>query len=65
MHIKCITKYTCEVSLTCDVLVKCSCECTHEVCTHVRTYVAILLEGNGHIRMPKLRVKVDFLQNIQ
>ena len=31
VHVKCITKYTCEVSL--------ACECTREVCVHARTYI--------------------------
>ena len=31
VHIKCITRYTREVSL--------ACECTHEVCVHARTYI--------------------------
>ena len=61
VHVKCIMKYTREVSLACEctravlsVLMKC-------VFMHARTS----LEENAHMRMPKLRVKVDYLRNIQ
>ena len=61
VYVKYITKYTCEVSLTCEctcavlsVLVKC-------VLMHARTF----LEKNAHVRTLKLRVKVDYSRNIQ
>ena len=50
VHVKCITKYTCEVALACEctravlsVLVKC-------VFMHTCTF----LEENAHARTPKL-----------
>ena len=56
VHVKCITKYTHEVSLACEctravlsVLVKC-------VFIHAHTF----LEENACMRMPKLRVKVNY-----
>ena len=61
VHIKCITKYTCEVALACEctravlsVLVKC-------VFMHARTF----LEENAHACMSKLRVKHNYSRNIQ
>ena len=61
VHVKCITKYTREVSLACEctravlsVLVKC-------VLMHARTF----FEENAHVRTPKLRVKVKYSRNIQ
>ena len=61
VHVKCITKYTREVSLVCEctravlsVLVKC-------VLMHARTF----FEENARAHMPKLRVKVKYLRNIQ
>ena len=61
VHVKCITKYTREVSLACEctravlsVLVKC-------VFMHARTF----LKENARARMPKLLVKVNYLRNIQ
>ena len=61
VHVKCITKYTREVSLECEctravlsVLMKC-------VFMHARTF----FEKNAGTRMPKLRVKVKYSRNIQ
>ena len=61
VHVKCIMKYTREVSL--------ACECTHAVLSvlvkcvfiHARTF----LEENACVRTPKLQVKVDYSRNIQ
>ena len=61
VHVKCITKYTREVSLACEctravlsVLVKC-------VLMHTCTF----FEENAHACTPRLRVKVKYLRNIQ
>ena len=61
LHVKCITKYTREVSLTREctravlsVLVKCA-------FMHARTF----FEENARVRTPKLQVKVNYLRNIQ
>ena len=61
VHVKCITKYTHEVSLACEctravlsVLVKC-------VFMHACTF----LEENARMRTPKLRVKANYSRNIQ
>ena len=61
VHVKCIMKYTCEVSLACEctravlsVLVKC-------VLMHARTF----FEENVRARTPKLRVQVKYSRNIQ
>ena len=61
VHVKCITKYTREVSLACEctravlsVLVKC-------VLMHALTF----FEENACARTPKLQVKVKYSRNIQ
>ena len=60
VHVKCITMYTREVSLTC--------ECTQAVlsilvkCVFMHAYTSF--KENAQARTPKLRVKVDYLRNI-
>ena len=60
-HVKCITRYTREVSLACEctravlsVLVKC-------MLMHARTF----FKENAHVRTPKFQVKVKYSRNIQ
>ena len=61
VHVKCITKYTREVSLMC--------ECTRAVLSVLVKFVFMhactFLEENTRARMPKLRVKVNYSRNIQ
>ena len=61
VHVNCITKYTCEVSLACE----CTCAVLSVLVKCVFMYARTFLEENAHMHMPKLRVKVNYSRNIQ
>ena len=61
VHVKCITRYTCEVAL--------ACECTRSVlsalvkCVFMNAHT--FLEENACVHTPKLQVKLNYSRNIQ
>ena len=56
VHVKCITKYTREVAL--------AFECTRAVLSVLVKFVFTFLKENARVRMPKLRVKLNYSRNI-
>ena len=61
VHVKCITKYTREVSLACE----CTCAVFSVLVKCVLMHAHRFFEENARARTPKLRVKVKYSRNIQ